>query len=435
MFDYDPGFEMHNWCKELFPLNRSLTGDGTLDTLKYFKKLLTDFEIKSFTSGEAVFDWTIPKVWNVKSAHIQDRDGNKLIDFKNSNLHLVGYSTSVDQILSKSELLKHIYFIESKPLAIPYVTSYYKENWGFCLSKLQWESIGPGPFRVLIDSSLEDGKLNYGEIFIPGKSRQEILLSTYICHPSLANDNLSGPVVLTKLLQQILKIPERHYSYRAVFLPETIGSLAFLSRNLEHLKNSVVAGWVLTCLGDEGQFSYIPSRSGLTYADKVTLKLLETRNVDFQRYSWLDRGSDERQYCWPGIDLPVCSITKSKYGEFPEYHNSLDNLEFVTPLGLSQSLNFYSEIVRILEENRTPRAATQGEPQLSRRGLYPTTSNLHVPAVPQPEQLASSRDIINILSYLDGQHNLSEISTKCNLNPLLVESVVNNLEALGLVKS
>jgi aminopeptidase-like protein len=265
----------------------------------------------------------------------------------------------------------------------------------------QWETLGNGPFYVLIDSHKDDGKLNYGEIFIPGSSKQEILFSTYVCHPSMANNELSGPIVLAGLIQELLKKSDLHYSYRAIFVPETIGSLVYLSRHLNYLREHLIAGWVLTCVGDEGPLSYIPSRLGDTYADKITLAMLNEFHPDFKAYSWFDRGSDERQFCAPGVDLPVCSVTKTKYGEYPQYHTSLDDLDFVTPRGLGQSLDFYVSIVNLIEANRTPKINTLGEPQLGKRNLYPNTSIKNNQSV---------RQLMNIISLLDGRHNIKEIS-------------------------
>jgi aminopeptidase-like protein len=292
------------------------------------------------------------------------------------------------------------------------------------MSLNQWENLGDGPFEILIDSKKEMGELNYAEIVIPGTSTQEILFSTYVCHPSMANNELSGPVVLTKLIQELQKTPLRHYTYRAIFVPETIGSLVFLSRNLEHLKANLIAGWVMTCIGDDGQFSYIPSRLGNTYADKITLELLNSQTGPFTEYSWLDRGSDERQFCAPGVDLPVCSVTKTKYEEYAEYHTSLDNLAFISPKGLSQSLELYMKVIELLEDNRTPRIRTLGEPQLGKRNLYPNTSikNGH-----------SIRELMNVISYLDGQHNLVEIAKKLSITQNEVFNIIEILEESNLV--
>lgn len=418
------GLEMHKWASDLFPLNRSLTGLGTLDTLRYLQALVPGLEINSIETGSKVFDWTVPRVWSLGKAFIKNMQGEILIDYDKSNLHVMGYSNPIDGIFTRDKLFEHVHFLREQPTAIPYVTSYYREDWAFCMSFDQWETLGDGPFQVLIDSHKEDGKLNYGEILIPGSSNQEILFSTYVCHPSMANNELSGPVVLAKLIQELLQRSSQHYSYRAIFVPETIGSLVYLNRHLQHLKDQLIAGWVITCVGDEGPLSYIPSRLGNTYADKVTLELLHECYPDFKKYSWLDRGSDERQFCAPGIDLPVCSVTKTKYGEYVEYHTSLDNLDFVTAQGLGQSLEFYMEIVNLLESNQTPKINTLGEPQLGKRNLYPNTSIKNNESVMR---------LMNIISFLDGRHNTKEIARLLSLGEDTVLETIEVLEANKLL--
>jgi aminopeptidase-like protein len=419
------GEEMYTWATDLFPLNRSLTGEGTHQTLKYIKNLLPDLEIKSIDSDEQVFDWIVPRVWSISAAYIKNVQGEILIDFNNSNLHVMGYSTPVSGLMTKEELSNHVYMLPDQPSAIPYVTSYYKEHWAFCMSLYQWESLGEGPFEILIDSKLDNGKMNYGEIYLPGKTEQEILFSSYVCHPSMANNELSGPVVLTKLMQEIKKDTNRHYSYRAILVPETIGSIVFLSRNLDQQKRDLVAGWVLTCLGDSGQFSYIPSRAGNTYADRVTLENFRQLGESFKEYTWLDRGSDERQFCAPGVDLPVCSVTKTKYGEYPEYHTSLDNLSVITSEALSKSLQFFLKLVELLEKNRTPKIATLGEPQLGKRNLYPNTSI---------KSNSNIRELMNVISFLDGRLNLKEIAERLQIPEADVLRIIEILEEHNLIK-
>ena len=418
------GNEMYGWATDLFPINRSLTGEGTLETLNYLKNLLPNLEIKSIASESKVFDWIVPKTWNITRGYIKDLNGNSLIDFKNNNLHVMGYSVPVSGVFTREELSKQVHVLSEQPTAIPYVTSYYADNWGFCMSLNQWEDLGDGPFEILIESRKEIGELNYAEIVIPGASKQEILFSTFVCHPSMANNELSGPVVLAKLMKEIQKNPVWHYTYRAIFVPETIGSIVFLSRNLAHLKENLIAGWVMTCIGDEGQFSYIPSRSGNTYSDKITLELLIPKGDLFTMYSWLDRGSDERQFCAPGVDLPVCSVTRSKYGEYPEYHTSLDNLDFISPLGLAQSLEFYLKLIQLIEDNRTPKIRTLGEPQLGKRNLYPNTSI---------KNYQSNSELMDVISYLDGQHNLVEIAKKLSITQNEVFKIIEILENINLV--
>jgi aminopeptidase-like protein len=425
MSDYTViGRELHKWASELFPLNRSLTGEGTLHTLHYLKDLLPDLEIKSIESNSKVFDWTVPKEWNIRAGFIKNENGKILIDLKNNNLHVMSYSVSVNSRFTREQLAKNVHFLENQPDAIPYVTSYYKDAWAFCMTYNQWINLGDGPFEVVIDSEKINGFLNYAELYVPGKSEQEFLFSTYICHPSMANNELSGPVIQTKLLQKILENQDNKYSYRGVFIPETIGSLVYISKNLDSLRRNLIAGWVLTCLGDSGEFSYIPSRNGNTYADRITLDCFKQTNVPYKHYSWLDRGSDERQYCAPGIDLPVCSVTKTKYGEYNEYHTSLDDLNFISPEGLGQSLKFFENLYQTLEKNTTPRIKTLGEPQLGKRNLYPNTSI---------KGRMGSSDLTNIISYLDGQHNLSEISRICSLSTDFVTETIEILRKNDLV--
>lgn len=419
------GEDMYKWATDLFPLNRSLTGKGTLDTLKYLGRLIPKLEIKTIESGTQVFDWTVPDEWNIKEGYIKDSNGNRIVDLKVNNLHVMGYSIPVRGNFTKTELSKHVHTLPEQPSAIPYVTSYYEDAWAFCMSYNQWKELDEGPFEVFIDSEKFKGTLNYGEILIPGVSKQEILFSTYVCHPSMGNNELSGPVVLAKLLREIEKSADRHYSYRAIFIPETIGSLVYLSRNLKNLKENLVAGWVMTCLGDSGNFSYIPSRNGNSYADRITKRILNSEKLVHHKYSWLDRGSDERQFCAPGIDLPVCSVTKSKYGEYTEYHTSLDNLDFISPKGLAQSLGFYLKIFSFIEANRTPKIQTFGEPQLGKRNLYPNISIKNDNNV---------QNLVNVISFLDGQHNLFEISEICGIELDDTQKFISTLLSAKLIE-
>jgi aminopeptidase-like protein len=330
-----------------------------------------------------------------------DETGNKIIDFKENNLHLVGYSTPINQTLTLSQLQEHLYSLPEQPEAIPYVTSYYKERWGFCISQKQRDNLKEGNYRVFIDSELKDGSLTYGELIIPGRSKKEIFISTYVCHPSMANNELSGPVLSTFLAKWIMSKPRR-YSYRIIFIPETIGSIIYLSKNLESLKENVIAGFNITCVGDNGPYSYLPTRNGNTYSDKIALNILSFDHPDFIKYTYLDRGSDERQYNSPGVDLPICTIMRSKYGTYPEYHTSLDNLDIVSAEGLIGSLNIFKKCLNTIEENKKYKIKCLGEPQLGKRGLYPTigtkTSSLKV------------KDIMNFISYADGEHDLIDIS-------------------------
>ena len=417
------GVEIYSWMKDLFPLNRSLSGEGNRKTLTYLQTLVPNIKIGEFKSGDHKFDWVIPREWNVKNAFIERIDGSRVAEFSNCNLHLVGYSIPIDKMVLKEELLKHIHYVDEMPNAIPYVTSYYENDWGFCITKQEFEKLGEGPFRVYIDSSLkgsdDGGVVNYGEVVLKGKSSQEILFSTYICHPSMANNELSGPVLSVALIKEIENI-DHHYTYRFLFLPETIGSIAYLSENYERMKKKTIAGWVLTCIGDKGNFSYIPSRLGNNYADRITKDVLSIKAPEYITYSWLDRGSDERQFCSPGIDLPVCGITRSKYDTYPEYHTNLDNLEIISEESLEESLEVLSHIVKKIESHRVPKSTILCEPQMGRRNLY---SNLST----RQSYSTQTRKMMDVLSYLDGDHTLEEVSNKCGIELKQINEILKIL--------
>jgi len=421
---------MHSWMTDLFFLNRSLSGNGNRETLLYFKKIVPELRLGEIPSGEKVFDWIVPDEWNVENAFIENMQGQRFAEFRKNNLHLVGYSEAVNKIVTKSELLHHLYFLPESPEAIPYITSYYNRTWGFCISKKQFDLLGEGPFKVVIDSSFksktEGGSLSYGEIFLPGKSSQEVLFSTYICHPSMANNELSGPVTAIALANHIKNF-DHHYSYRILFLPETIGAIYFLSNNFDHIKRNCIAGWVLTCIGDAGAFSYIPSRHANNYADRITKKVLRKYHPDYISYSWLDRGSDERQWCSPGVDLPICSITRSKYGTFPQYHTSLDDLNFVTAHELDKSFELICKIVEEVEGNRVPLATTFCEPQLGRRGLYPNLSTLNSYSI-------NVRQVADVLSFSDGTMTIDEIAKACKITRGEADIIFKTLRNKGLVE-
>lgn len=420
------GRAMYSLAQELWPINRSLSGQGVRETLGAIAARVPEIEITSVNSGTEVYDWTVPKEWEVLEAYIIDPRGQKICDFSKNNLHLVGYSIPFEGEMELEELQGHLYSLESQPDAIPYVTSYYREAWGFCLTQIDRDGLGPGTYRVVIRTRLFDGVLDYGEILIPGESTREIFFSTYVCHPSLANNELSGPVLAVELAKW-LKSRDRHFSYRFLFIPETIGSLIYMSRNLERMQRDILAGFVLTCVGDEREFSYLPSRKGDSVADKVALDVLHSLNLEFIRYSWLDRGSDERQYCSPGADLPVCSVMRSKYGTYPEYHTSLDTLgDVVTAEGLQGSFDIYKKIILELENKRYPIAQQIGEPQLGRRDLYPTTSIKGDYSLP--------RKLTNVLSFSDGQNSEEDIAARLSMPPEEVHGIVEQLKDLDLVR-
>jgi aminopeptidase-like protein len=402
----DPnGTEMYRWVSDLFPICRSITGDGTLESLRYFAEILPEMKIHSVRSGTQVFDWTVPNEWNISDAYIKDVNGKKIVDFKSCNLHVMGYSTPVQKTLTFRELEPHLYSLPERPEAIPYVTSYYQENWGFCLSDQQLAKLRLKPdakYDVRIVSEIKPGQLNIGELVVPGNEQQEVLFSSYLCHPSMANNELSGPTVMTALARWVSSLSERKYTYRFLYSVETIGTIAYLSENLDHLKEQLVAGFVLSCVGDERAASYVPSRNGDSFADRIAKHVLKHRFPEFNEYTYLDRGSDERQFCSPGVDLPVCTICRSKFGEYPEYHTSDDNLDLVTPVGLMGSLEIFKDCIRILENTVVPVCNFSCEPQLGKRGMYPNTSTR--------ESGLQVQCLTDLIAYSDGERDLVEIA-------------------------
>lgn len=423
----DLGIDMHDLCKELFPICRSITGKGFRESLAILQRILPKLKIVDIPSGTMCFDWEVPLEWNINDAYIIDPKGNKIIDFKSSNLHVMGYSTPIDKMISLAELQEHLYSLPEQPDAIPYITSYYKERWGFCMTHKQRQSLEEGEYKVFIDSSLEKGVLNYGELIIPGETEQEIFLSSYLCHPSLANNELSGPVVTTFIAKWIEENLDNRYTYRIIIIPETIGSIAYLSKNLNEMKTNIVAGFNVTCIGDERAYSYLPSRIGNTLADKVVQHVLNYLHPEYITYSFLDRGSDERQYCSPGIDLPICSIMRSKYGRYPEYHTSLDDLNLVTPKGLYGGYEVLKKSIECLEMNDTFRATVLCEPQLGKRGLYPTMST----KTSVSEQV---KNMMNLLVYSDGELSSLDIADIINVPLWELKTIINNLETAGILE-
>ena len=424
--DTEIGLKMYGWASDLFPLNRSLTGAGVRETLLYFQKEIPEILIHEVASGTRANDWVVPEEWNVKEAYLLDLQTGHRFDFKDNNLHLMGYSIPVNEIVSREELDSHLHTLPDQPNAIPYVTSYYSKEWGFCLSEDQKNTLSNGKFQVVIDSTLEPGVMNYGELLIPGQSKSEILLSTYICHPSMASNELSGPVVALAISKLVKQLENKRFSYRILLIPETLGSIYYISKNLNEMKENINAGWVLTCMGDEGNYSYIPSRKGGTLADRVSIKTLEELGVNYNKYTFLDRGSDERQYCAPGVDLPVASLMKSKYGSYPEYHTSLDNLKFITPEGLNESYEMMKTAIEILESNKFWKLKTLGEPQLGKRGLYPTVST--------KSSGTTVQDLMNVIAYCDGENDLIDISNICGLKFKEVLKIIETLFTNELVE-
>jgi aminopeptidase-like protein len=421
----DTGEHMHAWARDLWAIPRSLTGDGVRETLKYLQRLVPEIECVEVPTGTRVLDWEIPDEWEIRGAWIEDDQGRRVVDWADNNLHVVGYSTGVDSVMSRDELEPHLHSLHDDLDAIPYVTSYYKRTWGFCLSHRVREALGAGPFRVHIDAEHRPGSLTYGHCLIEGETDREVLLSSYICHPGMANNELSGPVVLAAIGQWLRTCRRRRYSYRLVWVPETIGAIAYVAEHGNHLKEHVDAGWVLTCIGDERAYSMVPSRLGDTVADRITRDVLASR-PNATEYSFLDRGSDERQWCAPGVDLPIASIMRSKYHTYPEYHTSRDDLTLVTPLGLAGGLEVALECIQRLERETRWRSAVDCEPQLGRRGMYPTTS--------YRGSADAVRDLMNVLAYCDGSHDLNGLARRTGLTPDIVADIISKLEDAQLVE-
>jgi len=417
---------MYNWASDLFPITRSITGKGVRDTLKYIKNILPDLKINEIKSGTKIFDWEIPDEWNIDEAYIEDENGKKIVDFKENNLHVLNYSVPVDTYLNLDELDKHLYSIEDQPDLIPYVTSYYNRRWGFCLTHNKRKSLKNQKFHVVIKSQLKPGVLNYGEIIISGKSSKEILLSTYICHPSMANNEVSGPVVTTALAKYISETKDRRYSYRIIFIPETIGAIAYLKHNFEIMKRNIDAGFILTCVGDNRSYSFMPSRLGKTLTDRIALHIIKEFYPQTINYSFLERGSDERQFCTPLVDLPVVSLMRTKYGKYPEYHTSGDNMTLISEEGLLGGFEINQKCIKALEINFKYKATIIGEPKMDKRGLR---NSLGAPKSLTFETI----NIMNFLMYSDGSC-LLDISERIGLDIFKANEIAKVLLEHNLIE-
>lgn len=406
---------MYELIRELYPICRSITGDGLRETLRRISKYIS-ITINEVPSRTTVLDWTVPLEWNIRAAHIRDSTGAKVVDFADSNLHVVGYSEPIAERMNLEALKEHLHSIPEKPDVIPYRTSYYSRDWGFCLRHSELERLDEQEYEVLIDSSLAEGSLTYGELVVPGELPDEVLISTHCCHPSLCNDNLSGIAVATFLAAEMIKKQPRH-TFRFLFIPGTIGSITWLARNRESTAR-IKAGLVVTGLGDRGTLHYKKSRRGDTTVDLASSLVVRGAGgavEDFSPY-----GYDERQYCSPGFDLPVGVLSRTPHGTYPEYHTSADNLEFVTAESLAGSLQAAMEIIFILENNQTFRnTAPFGEPQLGRRGLYARVGGQG----PQPDSMA----MLWVLNLSDGTNDLLSIARR---SALPFESIFWAAEAL-----
>lgn len=417
---------MHDLARKLWPIHRSITGDGVRQTLELIHAELPDLVVHEVPSGRQAFDWIIPEEWTIRDARLVDPQGKTVLDLKHNNLHVVAYSEPFEGTISRSDLDDHLHSIPEQPTAIPFVTSYYHQCWGLCLTHEQREGLGEGDYQVFIDSQKSPGSLTFAELVIPGEVEDEVFLSTYVCHPSLANNELSGPVVAVALARRILDMPRRHFTYRIVFVPESIGALTYASLRTEALRDNVIAGFQLTCIGDDRRHTFIGSRLGDTRIDRLARRVVE-RYPNPVIYSYLARGSDERTYGSPGLDLPHVSVIRSRYGDYPEYHTSLDDLEtVVTPSGLQGGLDAVWECLEKLETEPVLSACQIGEPQLGRRNLYHTLLNRNTPA-----------DVMlrtDVLAYADGEHSVLDIAELLGCTEQDVFAVAQQLASHGLLR-
>jgi len=416
---------LHDLMSTLYPICRSITGEGVRETLRQLQQHIP-LEIREVASGTKVFDWTVPVEWNIQDAYIATTRGEKVIDFRRNNLHVVNYSVPVRGTFKRADLDEHLHSLPERPDWIPYRTSYYKENWGFCLTHRQLSELNEPEYEVCIDSSLRPGHLSYGEVFLPGATEEEVLISCHICHPSLCNDNLSGIAVATYLAKVMQKIVRR-FSYRFVFIPGTIGSITWLAQNQERT-NLIRHGVVLTGVGDSGNVTYKRSRQGNAYVDRAITHILNHRVrahrvVDFSPY-----GYDERQYCSPGFNLPVGCFMRTSHGEYPEYHTSADNLEFVTSEALQESLEILLHAIHVIENDaRLLNTNPYCEPQLGRRGLYRAIAG-------QKEGAQKEMALLWVLNLSDGQHTLLDIAERANTPFEVIYSAACALKECNLLE-
>lgn len=423
----EKGRDAYGIVKELFPICRSISGNGVRRSLDVISKHVP-IEISEIPSGTRCFDWTVPPEWNIKDAFVADSSGRRVVDFKECNLHVVGYSEPVSGDFTLEELKPHLHFDESRPDAIPYITSYYKRRWGFCVSKDFHDKMRPDRYHVEIDSSLDpDGSLTYAEAFVPGESGREIVFSSYLCHPSMANDSISGVALNAMLFKHVSGLERRRYSYRFLFIPETIGAIAYLSRNRKRVIKNTYCGMVLTCVGDGGKFHYKRTRCGHDL-DRLVENVLRHSGKPHEILDFFLPGSDERQFSSPGFNLPFGSLMRSVYGSFHEYHSSLDDLSFVSPEALGESFGVYAAVVEALEGNRRyVNLKPHCEPFLSKYGLYDTLGG-------RKHGGAGFQEIFYVLNFSDGSHSLVDIADKMGRPVSAVIEAASLLSERGLLR-
>jgi aminopeptidase-like protein len=418
------GIEIYQQISNLYPICRSITGDGVRKSLQILQQHIP-LKMHEISTGTPIFDWVVPKEWNLRDAWVKNAEGEKVIDFQKSNLHLLNYSIPIHQKMPLVELKKHLFSLPDRPDWIPYRTSYYKETWGFCLTHNTLESLEEGEYEVYIDSSLEVGYLTYGEYFLPGETDEEVLFSCHCCHPSLCNDNLSGMVLATFLAKHLSRYPRR-YSYRFVFIPGTIGSIAWLSQN-EHRVSRIKHGLVVAGVGDAGNLTYKKSRRGDAEIDRAVTHVLKHSGQPYEIQDFSPYGYDERQYCSPGFNLPVGSLTRTPFNCYPEYHTSADNLDFVRPANLADSLAKYLAVIDVLENNGTYlNTNPKCEPQLGKRGLYGNFGG-------KKNTKINEMAMLWVLNLSDGTNSLLEISDRANIAFSTIKEVADALIATGLL--
>lgn len=421
----DIGQEIYKIITDLYPICRSITGNGVRESLRIIKDYI-DLEIHEVPTGTEVFDWEVPKEWNIKDAYIKNLKGERVVDFNKLNLHVVNYSVPVNKLVGLEELKSHIFTLQDYPNRIPYRTSYYKESWGFCLSHEQFLTMQDAEYEVCIDSTLEPGHLTYGEYYLQGETQEEILISCHICHPSLCNDNLSG-IALATLLAKHLSQSARRYSYRFVFIPGTIGSITWLALNEDKVYN-IKHGLVLTGVGDAGKFTYKKSRRGNADIDRAVIHVLKSSNQAHQVIDFFPYGYDERQYCSPGFNLPVGCFMRSSHGQYSEYHTSADNLSFVQPEYLTQSFSQCLSVLNVLENNQiylnqNPKC----EPRLGKRGLYRAIGG-------HAEEQVNELALLWVLNLTDGEHTLLDIAEQSKFSFDVIKKAADALLETGLLK-
>ncbi|VEH95328.1 DUF4910 domain-containing protein [Campylobacter insulaenigrae] len=418
---------MYDLACKLFPICRSITGEGFRQSLKILDDAMGGgiLKIHSIKSGTKVYDWEIPQEWKINDAYIITPDGEKICDFKMNNLHVLNYSQGIDQELELEQLQDHLYSIEEYPDAIPYVTSYYQRRWGFCIKHTDKIKLKQGKYKVFIDAKHFDGVLNYADFIIPStqNNKDEILISSYLCHPSMANNELSSPIVAIFLAKWLLEQKERKYNYRFLIAPETIGSIVYINKHLKYLQKYTKAGFALSCIGDDNAYSLIHSPNENTLSDKVALHTLKSKR-NFKNFNFLDRGGNERQFCAPLVSLPVVGICRTRFGDYKEYHTSKDDLNFISQKGLEGGLEAMKEIILNLEINEIYTNTTICEPNLGKRGLY----------INYCKREGRVENILSFLAYCDGKNDVLDIANKLNLQGYELKDLIEKLKENELIQ-